>query len=148
MPTYKLQESAVNESGDWELIPEGTVLDAEVIGVTEKLAPFKDRTTGEDVYRLDFSFVITDEKYTNRRIWGETPTTFSTNPDCVLRAWAQEIFGVNQLAPGYDLNTDDLVRGKCRIAVGHRTYKDKKTDTDKTVQFVSDVIRMQGEEPF
>jgi hypothetical protein len=115
---------------------------AEVTAIAEKEAKFK-ADDGSVKMRVEFSFVITepDLAWDGQRIWGDTPTTFTTNPDCKLRAWSTEILG-DELGPGFALDTDLLVGMPCRIVVGAREYQ--QNNMDKVHNFVKDVIRAKG----
>jgi len=143
MPTYKLADTSVGEDGEkkvYPVIPDGLMLIAEVVSVEEKPAPWKD-DDGNEIRRVNFRFrIIQDGEWQGRSIWGDTPTTFSNNPECKLRAWSQEIFGVDQLPPGFDLDTDELVGLECQIAVGNRVVR-KGTPEQATKDYAADVFR-------
>lgn len=139
MPVYTLEESTY--AGP---IPDDTILAAEVTAIAEKKKPFTDKETGAEIWRVEFSFVVTEPEsgWKDQRIWGDTATTFSTNTDCKLRNWASELLGVEELDSGFRLDTDLLVGQPCRIVVGARNYI--KDGTDKTYNFVKDVIRAKA----
>lgn len=143
MPVYELEES------NWTPIPEDSILKAEIVKIEETTKNF-----GEgDVPRVEFAFLVREpgNEYDGRRLWGDTPRTFSTDSRCKLRIWAQEIMG-QQLPEGFKLNTDDLVGLECRIAVGMKTYTNKQGEA-VSKNFVTDVLRTKAdgesyEEPF
>lgn len=137
MPNYQLKPDG--GAGEFETIPQGLVLDAELLEVKEKTMPFKD-DDGNEIVKVEFSFKVIEEgQWKNRRVWGQTPTTFSMNPSCKLRSWVQELLNVPRLPADFALDTDDLVGLTCRVAIDHRIQK--KPDGDITREFVSDVIR-------
>lgn len=84
---------------------------------------------------LNWTFTLhTPGDWEGKRIWGNTSMVFNTNPNCKLRNWAQSVLGTD-LDAGFELDTDDLVGRKARIAVG---YRKKPDGTIK--QFVADVL--------
>lgn len=154
MPVYVLEESSY--AGP---IPEDEIVAAKVMNVKQvKMLgaggkPYKNEK-GEEVDQVEFSFTVEDSSspYDGLRFWGKTSTTFTTNSNCRLRAWAQEILG-QELVPGYALDTDDLVGNPCRVVVGVREYE--KEGQTKQTNYAKDVIRakagttfLSDEEPF
>lgn len=137
---FVLEESDPTDEKTYPVIDEGTILEAEITKVQKIVKPFKD-DDGNPVVRVEFSFKIVDEKYTGKFLWGETPTTFTTHPDCKMRAWVQEILAVNELAKDFKFDTDSIVGSRCRVVVGLREWADKTTGEIKQRNFVSDVIR-------
>lgn len=138
MPKYTLSENS------YQQIPEGSVLGAEVLEVKEKKMPFTD-DNGNDIFKVEFKFLITDDEFSGRNIWGNTPTTFSENPDCKLRSWTQEILQLDAVPVGFSLDTEHLVGMPCRVQIGHRiqTKGDQKIVRD----YVADVIRARTRAP-
>ena len=145
MPVY--QESVAPE---YPVIEEYTTLDVEVELVEERDSIFRD-DAGNIQRKVAFKFHVLDGEHKDRRLWGDTPTTWSSDERCKLRMWAQQIMG-RTYAKGEPLNTDDLVGQRCRAVVGVRT---KKADGSKS-NYVSDVLPAKGaavgaaayEEPF
>jgi len=137
MPILVLEES--NYAGP---IPEDSILPARVTGVKQITKKFKD-DDGNDIHRMEFSFVVEDPDgvYDGQRLWGDTPITFNTHPECRLRAWAQELFGT-ELPKGFVLDTDDLKDKRCRVVVALKIYQ--KEGEEKTRNFVKDLIRPKG----
>jgi hypothetical protein len=128
------------EDANWVgLIPDDEVLQARITGVKQNKKPFTN-DDGSEVWRMEFSFVIEDTQspFDGTRIWGDTPVTFNSHPDCKLRAWAQEILGLD-MEPGFTLDTDQLVGLHCRVVVALRKYK--KDGEDKERNYVRDVMR-------
>lgn len=149
MPIFVLEES--NYAGP---IPDDEILAAKVTGVKQVVKPFKD-DDGNEVVKIEFAFVIEDPggKFDGQRLWGDTSTVFSDNPNCRLFAWTQELFG-QELPKGFRLDTDDLVGKHCRVVVAQRAYV--KDGEDKIRNLVKDVFRARDgsafggveEEPF
>jgi hypothetical protein len=134
MSTLVLQDTVTDGEGGekrtFEPLPAGMIAEAEVVSVEQREAPFlvdaNDPSKG-NVQQISFLFKIVDERpehadYKNRTIFGNTPITFSNHPECKLRGWVEEILdaGLDQLAPGFQLNLDDLVGERVRVVVGHR----------------------------
>jgi hypothetical protein len=155
MPIFVLEESAY--SGP---IPEDEIITTKVMNVKQvkmlraDKTPFKDED-GKEVEQIEFSFTVEEPSspYDGQRFWGKTSTTFTTNANCRLRAWAQEILG-QELVTGYHLNTDDLIGNHCRVVVGIREYAGKDGEK-KQANYAKDVIRAKTgtafqatEEPF
>lgn len=159
--TYTLEESTGEE---YEIIPEGTIVEAKVTKIQTVTTKMTDENTGEPVKQVEFTFVIQDEPYVDRKAWGRTSTKFTTHENCRLRAWVTEIMAVNQLPTGFRLDTDALVGNQCRIVLEVNTWEDKKAGPDpltgetryKSNNRVKEVIRSRSakaaydpaEEPF
>jgi hypothetical protein len=142
MPVFTLEES--NFAGP---IDEDEILAARLVGVKMVKKPFKD-DDGNEIHRVEFAFVIETPggPFDGQKIWGDTSTVFSNNPNCRLYAWAQEILGI-ELPVGYDLDTEVLVSHDCRVVVGRREYQ--KDGKDQVRNFVKDVVRpAKSPEPF
>lgn len=144
MPIFELEESqGPEETGDRPafkvtIFEEDTIVTGDLVDIKEKVAPFKD-DDGSEIKRLEFTFRLPE--YNNQRVWGETPLTFTTHPDCKLRGWVQEILGGNELPAGFRLNTDELkdIKG-LRLRLGYRKYFSKKENKNKEVNPVVDVL--------
>jgi len=150
MPVFILEES--NFAGP---IDEDEILPARVVGIKERGKPFKE-DDGNEIKRVEFSFVIEtpEQPFDGQRIWGDTSTVFTNNPNCKLYAWSQELLGM-ELPAGFQLDTDTLVGQDCRIIVGKREWE--KDGKQQTRNYVKDVIRagagasasvLPEEEPF
>ena len=133
MPVY--QEKPAQE---FPVIEEYTTLDCEVELVEERDSIFRD-DDGNIQRKVAFKFKVLDGEHVNRRLWGDTPTTWSSDERCKLRQWSQQIMN-RQFAKGEPLNTDDLVGQRCRAVVGVRTKK----ATGEQSNFVSDVLPVKG----
>lgn len=134
MPTFELVETAGGSEGGggsterkpFEPIEEDTVIEAVVAAVkVEPHKHFKDDEGNPEIkVNFEFNFELNGQK---RKLWGDTPTTFTTHPDCKLRNWVQQILGGGELPAGFKLNTDTLVDTPVRIVVGYRSWdKDGK----------------------
>lgn len=140
---FVLQESDGDDGGDrpaWVPIPDGTKLLMQIEDVKTETKPFKDKD-GNDIVKVVFSFVVVEEgPFYDRKIQGETPTTFTTHPDCKLRNWVQEILK-QDLPAGFRLNTDILV-GELVDAVVSAKESERKDGKGIWVRnWVSDIQR-------
>lgn len=159
MPVYESKPTPEgytgNSSKPFALIPEDTVLDAEVGAVKDDIKPFnkkddKGNDTGIPVVKPTFTF-LTSFDGQDRKVWGETWPEFYPHPDCQLWSWTKEILGVDNLDPDFVLDTDDLVGLKCRVTMGVRSYwsnkglppKEDGTPAEKTERFVNFVKDVQ-----
>lgn len=134
-------EFELEESNFKGYIPDGEILPARVIGVENKKQRFQDKETGEDVYKVEFKFEITDEDspFDAVKVYGRTGTRFNNHPGCKLFSWAQGILGM-ELVAGYRLDTDDLLDQDCRVIVKLDEYNDKTTGVAKQRNEVVDVM--------
>ena len=143
MTTFKLQASDVQE---FDVIPEGSVLVAEIVNVEERETPWlvdeNDPSKGKKS-QVSFRFSVSDGEHKGRTLFGNTPTTFTNHPDCKLRAWVQEVLGENALPVGFSLDLDTLVGLPVKIAVAHRV-KNNADGSTSVKEYVSDVIRAGG----
>jgi hypothetical protein len=150
MAEFVLEEAkATNTDKEFTPIPDGLVAEAEVMAIVVKPKMIR----GEEMERVEFAFKIVDGEFRNRRVWGDTSTAFVDHPECKLRAWTQEIMGVD-LPKGFKLDTDALVGSRCRVRVDAYEYEPRNAPgTKKWGARVSDVIRSKSqlglsEEPF
>lgn len=149
MAEFVLTEAQASDKKEFEPIPDGLVVEAELLSV--QIKPKKIR--GEEMERVEFAFKIVDGDFKNRRVWGDTSTAFVDHPECRLRAWTQEIMGVD-LPKGFKLDTDALVGSRCRVAISAYEWEPKDAPgTKKHGARVQDVIRSKSqlgmsEEPF
>lgn len=141
MPVFEMQEPSGGGSSDFKPIPEDTIVEGELLNVKVKEMPYKD-DQGNAVERTEFEFVITEDGYDGRRLWGTTGTKLVDHPDCKLKAWSQEIFG-QEFPPNYRLDTDILIGKRARLVVGYREYTNKNGE-NKWANSVKDVIRARN----
>lgn len=125
--TFTLEESTGEE---YELIPDGTIVEAKVAKVQVVTTKMIDEVTNEPVKQVEFTFLILDEPYVDRKAWGRTSMKFTTHENCRLRAWVTEIMAVNSLPTGFRLDLDALVGNQCRIVLEVNTWEDKKAGPD------------------
>jgi hypothetical protein len=148
MATFTLGQSGNGEGGELVLLPAGTPLLAEVVKVEVKDHPFfwkdKDDHSKGKQEQVAFTFKVIDEEFFGRFVYGDTPTTFNDNERCKLRRWVEEIFAFDNLAPGFEFETDTLVANPVYVVMRHDTYNDKITGEPKTVQRVDTLIRFEG----
>lgn len=160
---YTLGETEPNADGTdpgaprvYSLIPDKTMLAAEVLNVKTEIMPFKDKETGAEVRKVSFKFQITEPgEYEDRYVWGSTSTSFVDHPGCKLRSWVSELVAADSLPAGFSFNTDDLLDAECRVIIGVRSWIDKDNVTQERNQ-VTDVLRAKSlsdsvydnEEPF
>lgn len=141
-----------SDSVEFEAIPANEVIEAMIEEVEVKDSPFDvdegDPSKGKK-QQVSFKFRVTEEgQWNNRVLWGNTPTTFSSHPDCKLRVWVQEILGLDSLNPDDDFSfdTDHLVNMPVNIVVGNRNKK--TVDGSNIVKdFVQSVIRLKDAVP-
>lgn len=147
---FKLEESSFAGYLD-----DGAQYLAEVVDIKLQEKPFKDRVTNEPIRRVNFRFrLISDDEHDGTTIFGDTSTVFNTHPECRLRAWTEAILG-QQLPANFELDTDMLIGGRCRIVVGRREFeKDGRNEIRNFVQAVNPTRENQAalaaayEEPF
>jgi hypothetical protein len=134
----------VLEEQDFQLIPEGDVLAAEVAQCEVRDTPFDDdKNPGEKQKEVSFRFEITESgEFYGRTVFGRTPTTFNTNENCKLRQWVQELLGMDKLPENFRFNTDTLIGLPCRVSVAQRTSKpSEKYPRGRTTNYAFDVLR-------
>jgi hypothetical protein len=147
MAEFKLEETTGEEhpkdedrlTRKYEAIPDDSVFEAKVTKIEVRPHPFFKDDEGNPEIKVNFQFTF-DDGEGKRILFGETPTTFTTHPDCKLRNWVQQILGGIEVPAGYNLNTDTLVDSPVRIVVGLRTWKDRDTNEDKWRNSVKDVM--------
>lgn len=130
---------------EFPVIPENAVLAAEIVDCKERETMWdidkEDPTKGKQ-REVSFRFRITEDgDWYNRQVFGRTPTTFSTHPDCKLRVWVQEILDFDELPADFEFEPEDLVGMTTRVLIGNRP----KNNADGTVgkkEFVESVQRL------
>lgn len=115
--TFTLKAAEDREEGAWVPIPDNSLLSAKVLNVAKAKMPFQDKDTGEDVYKVKFSFQVTqDGDFQNRKVEGQTSVAFVNHPDCRLYQWVKALFG-SELPVEFVLDLDDLQQLDCMILV-------------------------------
>jgi hypothetical protein len=144
MATFELEETKEAPPGErkgFDPIADDTIIEAVVNSVEVKPHKFFKDDEGNPEIKVNFEFGLRGEfEGKNRKLWGDTPTTFTTHPDCKLRNWVQQILGGQELPPGFKLNTDDLVNQPVRVVVEYREWKDKDTNETKWRNGVKDLM--------
>ena len=111
-------------------IPAGELLEATVEEVEIREFDWNNPDKGgatEHIVKLRWNFLITDEgEWKGKKIHGETSPTFTNHPNCKAMNWAMALTG-RPYPPGEELDTDDLMGLRCRIAIINR--QDKKDET-------------------
>lgn len=150
MPTYKATTPPPNAGNGgsgpkktYPTIPNGTELDATVIEVKERIAPFRDKVTQEPVKLTEYTFEVRHGDQ-DRRVWGEARAD-EWYPGSKHWSWVQEMLA-QDLPDDFTLNTDHLEQTRCRIVVGVRNYTDKE-GTPRERNFVRDVKRSRSAAP-
>lgn len=163
MAVFELEESVGPEPGGgyepgerkpFGPIEEDTVVEATIGKIEIRPHPFFKDDNGEPEIKVnwEFDFELDGAK---RKLWGDTPTTFTTHPDCKLRNWVQQALGGGELKTGDKANTDDLSGNRVRIVIGYREWVDKNTGEKKWRNSVKDIMYSKSagtpsflEEPF
>jgi hypothetical protein len=134
-------EFTLEQGREFSVIPEGEILQAELLNVKVVEKPWDDKLTGEPQKMVSFEFVITEDcPYKNQHVWGETWTSFNTGSP--LYRWVKELLGQDQLEVGFKFDTDNLDGLTGRVLIGNRPKKDKNTgNVTGTHYYVEDVYR-------
>lgn len=137
-----MAEFVLEAAEEFLVIDDGEILAAEVVNCEHRETPFDDdRNPGKKKWEVSFRFKVTEEgDHLGRTIFGRTPVTFSTHPDCKLRVWVQELLGEDALPNGFKFDTDTLIGLPCRIAVGVSERKGAD-GTPVRKNYVLDVLR-------
>lgn len=134
----------VDEGSGWTPIPDNTFLEARLLSIQTVKKPYKNKETGEDVHRVEWSFEVTEEgPYKGRKVKGETSTNFVKHPDCRMFMWVQSLFG-RELPDSFEFDTETLVGTECRV---HMECKQGAEKRDKPGEFwinnrVKDVLTL------
>lgn len=128
------------EGGDFTTIPDDTMVNATLMSTERNMVVFDDGPTE----RMRWKFRIDDEPYLDRYVFGASGTKLVNHPDCKIYTWAQAILNVKPLPLGYTFSQADLWNRPCRILIGVRQGKDKKTGEEKEFNYVEDVLPATG----
>lgn len=119
-----MTEFVLQDTPEFDVIPDGEILNAIVDNCEQRPSPWLTETNGDPVQQVAFRFRITEEgDYEDKTLFGDTPVTFSNHSDCKLRMWVQELLGEDTLPTGFRFNTDTLIGLPCRVVVGEYTTK-------------------------
>lgn len=138
---------ALTESEEFEVIPADTILEVEVVNCELKETPFlvddNDPSKGKKE-QISFRFKVTEPgEWSGRTLFGNTPTTFTSHPDCKLRAWVQELLGMNTLPAGFEFDTENLIGLTAKAIVGNRARK-AADGTEVLKDYVDAVMRVDA----
>lgn len=114
---FTLQAPTEREEGAWVPIPDNTVLRAMVLTAAKVKMPFQDKVTGEDVFKVKWTFqIVEDGTFNGRKVEGQTSTAFVAHDDCRLYQWVKALF--NQDIPqDFTLDTDELQHLECVVTM-------------------------------
>jgi len=113
----KTVEADTQEFGEWENVPENTLLNAKFMGMEPHSFDYVDSDTGqtETAHKLNWNFEVTEQgKFNARKLRGQTPTTFSTHENCKAMNWMISISG-RSFAPDEDVESEDYIGFACRV---------------------------------
>ena len=114
------------ESGEFDLIPEGTVVPARL----ESVEANSFQWNNEQVDKLRWHFVITEQgDWFGKTIQGSTSVSFTAHPNCRAYNWAVAISG-KTYKDGEELDTDDILAMPCNVIIKHRDDSQGRTWMD------------------
>lgn len=131
MPVVEASES------EFELIPEGTIVHAKVLEISDVQEYDGPRGTFE---KINWKFEVTEGEYKGFFILDGTSPKFSIDPPSKLYEWANALLG-RTFDVGERLDTDDLLNLPCRIEVG---YKPDRKDPDRMWMRVETLLPATG----
>lgn len=103
--------------GAWEPIPDNSILSAVTVSAAKTKMPFQDKDTGADVFKVKWTFQVTqDGPFKGRKVEGQTSTAFVNHPECKMYQWAKSLLG-SELPEGFVFKTDDVVGIECVLLV-------------------------------
>lgn len=111
--------------GERQKLPDGQVLNAEIVSVKQVEKPWVDNKTGEKAIRIAFEFLILDDEYAGRRHWEDLFTSFYPSEKCRLYLWTLKILGRDELPEGFTLDTSAFEGAKVPIMMSTRHYTKK-----------------------
>lgn len=94
----------------------------------------------EPTTRMRWKFRIEEEPYLDRYVWGSSGVKVVNHPNCKIYTWAQALLGITPLPLDYRFKQEDLWQRPCRVLIGSREGKDKKTGEARTYNYVEDVM--------
>lgn len=129
----------VEESGFAGFIEDDTIFRGKVAACKIDEKPWKD-DDGNPVKAVSFRVKIIDPggAHDDGAVWGDTPTTLNSHPECKLRHWAEAALGM-ELPVGYKLDLDLLLDSDIRVVVGYKEYVKKDGSIGKR-NFVKDLM--------
>jgi hypothetical protein len=119
-------------------IPDDTMANATLIGTEIKEQTFPGES--EPTPRMKWKFRIDDDAYLDRYVWGTTGVKIVNHPQCKIYNWAQAVLDITPLPLNYGFDQPDLWQRRCRVLIGAREGKDKKTGDPRVFNYVEDVL--------
>jgi hypothetical protein len=134
------------EKKEFDPIPDGTMVEAELVSAEKRLHKFFKDDDGNPQPIVTFGFRVTQSgPYHNRRVWGDTPTTFNSHENCKLRQWVEGLLGENDLEPGFTFKLSDLIGSHARISIEYQEWDSKREPGKRDWKnFVADVFPSRG----
>lgn len=127
------------DTGDFDLIPEGTIVPARLENVEAHSFDYQ----GEKIHKLKWFFTIIEEgEWFGKTVQGQTSTAFTSHPNCKAYNWAVAISG-KQYQDGDELDTDDILGMPCQVIIKHRP--DNQGRTWMEVRDVAPAARQSGQ---
>ncbi len=121
------------EESSFEMIPEGEIVAAKVVGIEGKSFDW-----GE---RLNWKFEVTEKgTWEGYKINGSTSLKFTIDPPSKFYEWSVELLG-RTFDVGESVETDDLIGLACRIEI---EWQEDKDDEKKHWMRASTLIRARG----
>lgn len=121
------------EESSFEMIPEGEIVAAKVVGIEGKSFDW-----GE---RLNWKFEVTEEgTWEGYKINGSTSLKFTIDPPSKFYEWSVELLG-RTFEIGESVETDDLIGLPCRIEI---EWQEDKDDEKKHWMRAYSIIRARG----
>lgn len=131
-----LEQDGLGDFASFTPLDEGWY-EAELVVVQNKKMPWQDKQTGEDVYRWEWEFILSEPGYEGRKVWGTNVPSFNKNPDNRNFQWTLVLLGQSDLEPGFRVDFDNLVGRRCRIMVNKRSY-----EKNGVTKWVNEVVEM------
>ncbi len=121
------------EESSFEMIPEGEIVAAKVVGIEGKSFDWGDR--------LNWKFEVTEKgTWEGYKINGSTSLKFTIDPPSKFYEWSVELLG-RTFDVGESVETDDLIGLACRIEI---EWQEDKDDEKKHWMRASTLIRARG----
>ncbi len=121
------------EESSFEMIPEGEIVAAKVVGIEGKTFDWGDR--------LNWKFEVTEKGvWEGYKINGSTSRKFTIDPSSKFYEWSVELLG-RTFDVGESVETDDLIGLPCRIEI---EWQEDKDDEKKHWMRATTLIRARG----
>lgn len=126
-------------------IPDDTMVTAILMGTETNETTFPGES--EPTTRMKWKFRIEEEPYLDRYVYGTSGIKIVNHPNCKIYTWAQALFNINPLPLDYRFKQHDLWQRPCRVLIGSREGKDKKTGETRIYNYVEDVLPVGATKP-